>query len=37
MYLYMYEKGNYYERDKTGKRFITAFQLFKLLKITLIG
>ena len=24
-------KGKYYERDKTGKRFITAFQLFKIL------
>ena len=25
------KKGKYYERDKTGKRFITAFQLFKIL------
>ena len=25
------EKGKYYERDKTGKIFITAFQLFKIL------
>ena len=23
---------NYYERGKTGKRFITAFQLFKISK-----
>ena len=23
--------GNYYKRDKTGKKCITAFQLFKLL------
>ena len=25
------KKGKYNERDKTGKRFITAFQLFKIL------
>ena len=25
------KKGKHYERDKTGKRFITAFQLFKIL------
>ena len=25
------EKKEYYERDKTGKKFITAFQLFKIL------
>ena len=24
------DKGNYCERDKPGKRFITAFQLFKI-------
>ena len=24
------EKGKYYERDKTGKIFITAFQLFNI-------
>ena len=25
------KKGKYYERDKTGKRFITACQLFKII------
>ena len=25
------KKGKYHERDKTGKRFIAAFQLFKIL------
>ena len=29
--------SNHDERDKTGKRFITAFQLFKILKIILIS
>ena len=25
------KKGKYYQRDKTGKRFFTAFHLFKIL------
>ena len=28
---YVEQKGKYYERDKTGKIFITSFQLFKIL------
>ena len=31
----MYEKGKYYERDKTGKRFVTEFQLFRISNILL--
>ena len=29
--IYVGNTGKYYETDKTGKRFITAFQLFKVL------